>query len=175
MQNDSSKLKNNFLEYFAIIFIYFVFGIITQLNSILGGTIIASSFALFGYFVVHSLNLQQKRQEKKLDIALKLMRSLRLFLDETEAIHDKEKLKVFVDRFQDIYYQFSLVISKEGYRKLMDVTERYKKLRDNLGNKGYIEDFQKDLKNFVNQMRKELLNEKEIDFGTYDFITKGKK
>lgn len=53
----------------------------------------------------------------------------------------------------------------------MWVTERYHKfMKPERGNPEYKKDFQEALKEFVNQLRKEVFDEDEIDFGTYDFI-----
>jgi len=134
----------------------------------LAGAIIGALAIIIAQFVTNRLEIKRKQKEKKRDIVLELIKGCRFFINEQDVLKDKEKHQQLRDRFQDSYFPFSLVISEEAYDSLMGVMETYGRFLEKSDDER-LKNFKNAQKRFVNKLRKEVFDEEEIDFGTYDF------
>lgn len=138
------------------------------------------SIGLLGYFVIHRLEIDRKTREKKLEACLKLMKSLRLFLNEPYYLKAKSKKKIreYRDNFIDAQYSFALLISNESNILLQELIHAYSTFmtissRKKAGKE--LERVQNEFKLaqnlFVNSLRDEFSIEGDINFETFAITT----
>lgn len=157
--------KNNFFGTSMIfIIIELLFVIISGLYDI-SPKIIAICFTailgVYGYFITHYLEIKRKEREKKLELYLRIAKSLRFFL--REPLNTKDDDKKLIDIFQDSYFESALFVSKKVHEQLVkfiktsqenfnDPNEESKRKCDN------------ELSVLINTLRNEFFSNEQINF-----------
>jgi hypothetical protein len=123
-------------------------------------------FATYGYFITHYLEINRKEREKKLELYIKLAKSLRFFL--REPLNTKEYDKLLLDNFQDTYFESSLFVSKTIHGQIVKFiktcTENYDNPTEESKNKCDIE-----LSILINTLRNEFFPNEQIDLEFFKF------
>lgn len=130
---------------------------------------------LSGYFIINNLEISRKTKEKKLELCLDLIKSLRLYLNEPYYLKKEGEMRKYRDSFIDASYSFSLLISNESNLLLQALVKAYKDFMDSQvigsSNADQIgkskEAFAQAQNNFINSLRKEFSIKGDIDFRTY--------
>ena len=122
--------------------------------------------ATYGYFLTHYLEINRKEREKKLELYLKLAKSLRLFL--REPLNTKEDDKILLNNFQDSYFESSLFVSKKTHEQIVKFIKICMENYDN-SNEESKQKCDIELSLLINALRNEFFPNEQIDLEFFKF------
>jgi hypothetical protein len=132
---------------------------------------------IFGYFVTHYLEIMRAREKDNFAQHCELLQALRIFISETDL--DENETKDLVNKFQQAYFGSTVFISRAAYGKLKNVAKLFSvfqatKEKSQKEKDAALNEFRSAQSDFINCLRREFFNNREIDFVGYDIRWKDK-